>query len=125
MENVFDFLRAAMPWIVIGLLLAVFFARKGKKKRGKTQENDYGLLGMCLGMSFGSAIGISLGMLTGLVIGSCIKKKRNRTITKKSNAVFSAQPLLVLAGVAVLLFCRNPEGFTGRNRSAYLGAVKG
>ena len=85
MENVFDFLRAAMPWIVIGLLLAVFFARKGKKKGGTTQEADYGLLGMCLGMSFGSAIGISLGnhsgigislgMLTGLVIGSCIKKK--------------------------------------------------
>ena len=85
MEDIFDFLRAALPWIAIGLLLAVFFARKGKKKRGKTQEDDYGLLGMCLGMSFGSAIGISLGnhsgigislgMLTGLVIGSCIKKE--------------------------------------------------
>ena len=41
MENVFDFLRAVLPWIAIGLLLAVFFARKGKKKRGKTQEDDY------------------------------------------------------------------------------------
>ena len=27
MENVIDFLRVALPWIAIGLFLAVFFAR--------------------------------------------------------------------------------------------------
>lgn len=36
MENVIDFLRAALPWIAVGLLLAVFFAKnagnKGEKK---------------------------------------------------------------------------------------------
>ena len=85
MEAVFDFLRAALPWIVMGLLLAVFFARSaGKEKKEETPDN-YGTTGMCLGMCFGTAIGtalgnntgigISLGMLLGLAIGSCIKKE--------------------------------------------------
>ena len=34
MENVFDFLRAALPWIAVGLLLAVFIAKNaGKEKK--------------------------------------------------------------------------------------------
>ena len=85
MENVFDFLRAALPWIAVGLLLAVFFARSARKKKGEEPSADCGTEGMCLGMCFGSAIGasgavsiglgISLGMLIGLVIGTCIKKE--------------------------------------------------
>ena len=38
-ENVFGFLRAALPWIAVGLLLAVFFARSARKK--KEQNNDH------------------------------------------------------------------------------------
>ena len=86
MEAVYDFLRAALPWIAIGLLLAVFAARGAKKKNKKEQIGDYGTEGMCLGMCFGTAIGtalgnntglgISLGMLMGLAIGTSIKKKR-------------------------------------------------
>lgn len=85
MEAVFDFLRAAMPWIAIGLLLAVFAARGAKMKKDD-QQDDYGTEGMCLGMCFGTAIGtslgnntgigISLGMLMGLAIGTCIKKEK-------------------------------------------------
>lgn len=85
MENVFDFLRAALPWIAIGLLLAVFFARSTGKKKKEKQSDDYGTEGMCLGMCLGTAIGtslgnntgigISLGMLIGLAIGTCIKKE--------------------------------------------------
>ena len=44
-------------------------------------------------------------------------------MTKKSKAVFIALPLLILAGVAVFLFCTNQEGFTGsrvKNPDAYL-----
>ena len=85
MEAIIDFLRAALPWIVIGLLLAVYFAgRVGKEKKEETPDN-YGTTGMCLGMCFGTAIGtalgnntgigISLGMLIGLAIGTCIKKE--------------------------------------------------
>ena len=85
MEDVFDFLRAALPWVAMGLLLAVLFARSaGKEKKEETPDN-YGTTGMCLGMCFGTAIGtalgnhtglgISLGMLIGLAVGSGIKKE--------------------------------------------------
>ena len=33
MEAVLDFLRAAMPWITMGLLLAIFAARQTNKKK--------------------------------------------------------------------------------------------
>ena len=85
MEKVFDFIRAALPWIVMGLLLAVYFARCAGKKKKEEQTGDYGAEGMCLGMCFGTAlgaafgnniaIGLSLGMLFGLAIGSSIKKE--------------------------------------------------
>ena len=84
MYDVFAFLRAALPWVAIGLLLAVFAARSAGKKKEK-QDDNYGTEGMCLGMCFGTAIGtaidnntgigITLGMLLGLAIGSCIKKE--------------------------------------------------
>ena len=85
MENVLAFLRAALPWIAVGLLLAVLFARGARKQKKDEQTGDYGTEGMCLGMCFGTAIGtaidnnpgigITLGMLLGLAIGSCIKKE--------------------------------------------------
>lgn len=85
MEKVLDFLRAALPWIAVGLLLAVFFARDTRKKKKDEQTGDYGTEGMCMGMYLGIAIGtslgnntgigISLGMLIGLAIGTCIKKE--------------------------------------------------
>ena len=87
MENFFAFAKAALPWVAMGLLLAVFCARgAGKKKSGKEEKTEnYGTEGMCLGMCFGTAIGtalgnntglgISLGMLIGLAVGSAIEKK--------------------------------------------------
>ena len=50
MEAVYDFLRAALPWVAMGLLLAVFFARSAKKKKDEDKKGDYGTVGMCLGM---------------------------------------------------------------------------
>ena len=85
MEAVIDFLRAALPWIAVGLLLAVFFAKNAGKEKKEEQPDNYGTTGMCLGMCFGTAIGvalgnhiglgISLGMLIGLAVGSGIKKE--------------------------------------------------
>ena len=85
MNAVFDFLRAALPWITVGLLLAVFFVKSAGKRKKKEQKADYGTEGMCLGMCLGTAIGtslgnntgigISLGMLIGLAIGTCCKKE--------------------------------------------------
>lgn len=83
MEAVFDFFRAALPWIGMGLLLAVYFS--GSVKNKEDQSENYGTEGMCLGMCFGTAIGTALGnkiaiglpigMLLGMVIGSSIKKE--------------------------------------------------
>lgn len=85
MDSVYDFLKAAMPWIVIGLTLAVFLAKhkdgKTKEEKGGSYETEGMSIGMCLGVALGTAfggnigIGISLGMLMGLTIGSCIPKK--------------------------------------------------
>ena len=85
MKNVIDFLSAALPWISIGLLLAIFFAQSARKKKGDKTKETYATEGMALGMCFGTAIGtsignntgigMSLGMLLGLAIGSGIEKK--------------------------------------------------
>ena len=93
MENVIDFLRVALPWIAIGLFLAVFFARNTGSKKKEKESDDYGTEGMCLGMCFGTAIGtaienntgigITLGMLIGLAIGTCIKKEGQDNDQKK------------------------------------------
>ena len=81
MQNIMDFLQTAMPLVTIGLLLAIFFARKADKEKKEDSKEDYGTQGMCIGMCLGTAFarhtgfGICLGMLIGLVIGSCIEKK--------------------------------------------------
>lgn len=68
MKNAFDFLQAALPWITMGLLLAVLFAKGARKKQKEEQTGDCGTEGMCLGMCFGTAIGTSLGNNTGIGI---------------------------------------------------------
>ena len=86
-EQIWDFIRAAAPWVAMGLLVAIFAVRSAAdKKNGKKSENNYGTEGMCLGMCFGTAlgtalgnntgIGISLGMLVGLAIGTCVPKRK-------------------------------------------------
>ena len=88
MREVKDFLSAALPWISIGLLLAIFFAQRAQKeKENNKKKENYSTEGLSLGMCFGVAIGTSLGnntgigltlgMLAGFVIGSCIEKKRS------------------------------------------------
>lgn len=71
----------------MGLMLAIFFARSARKKKGNKRNENYGTEGMAFGMCFGTAIGtafgnnngigLALGMLAGLVVGSCIEKKKN------------------------------------------------
>ena len=87
MKSFIDFMSAALPWLCMGLLLALFFARNAHKEKDNKQKENYSTegmaLGMCLGVAIGTAlgnntgIGLSLGMLAGFVIGSCIEKKKN------------------------------------------------
>ena len=88
MNTFLEFVRAAAPWLAMGLLLLCVFAARGaaRKKNKEKQDGDYGTEGMCLGMCFGTAlgtalgnntgVGLSLGMLLGLAIGSCIPRNR-------------------------------------------------
>ena len=39
-QNVLDFIHAALPWMTIGLLLAVFFARSASRKEEKGERAD-------------------------------------------------------------------------------------
>ena len=80
-----DFIRAATPWVLIGLSLALFFAGSANRKPDEKPRGNFGSVGMCIGMCIGTALGsalwnntglgISMGMLVGLGIGSCIKKE--------------------------------------------------
>lgn len=84
MEEVMSFLTAALPWVCMGLLLAIFFAKSARKKKDNQMKENYSTEGMALGMCFGVAIGtafggntgigLSLGMLVGFAIGSLIEK---------------------------------------------------
>ena len=79
-----DFIMAAVPLVVTGIALAVFFAGRAKKNKKQDKENGYAAEGMSLGMCFGAAVGtifpeyigvtLSVGMLIGLLVGMCVKK---------------------------------------------------
>lgn len=85
METVLDFIMAALPWLSMGLMLAIFAVRENSRKNNPEKEDNYGSEGMALGMCFGTAIasatkqdigpGISIGMLMGLAAGTSRKKK--------------------------------------------------
>ena len=85
MENIFDFMSAALLWVTMGLFLALFFARAA---HGKKEKEDNGSEGMALGMCFGVALstalhinvglGIMAGMVLGLLVGSGIEKKSDK-----------------------------------------------
>ena len=75
-----DFLMAALPWICIGIAIALFAANHGAAKKAKDGDEHYGNYmteGMCLGMCVGTALGgngMIYGMLIGLVVGMLINK---------------------------------------------------
>ena len=82
-----DFIFAALPWVAIGLCLAIFFARNAKKEKDEKSTGNYGSegmsIGMCVGVALGTlfkggvGVGISIGMLIGLAVGSAIPKNED------------------------------------------------
>lgn len=78
-DHIKEFVLAALPWIIMGIALAVCVVNMTKKKKGKTYFEE----GLVLGMSVGVVIwlvfkvnyGLSLGMLVGMAVGSMRKKK--------------------------------------------------
>ena len=75
-----EFMMAALPWICIGIAIALFAVNHGAVKKAKENDKEYGNYmteGMCLGMCVGTALGgngLICGMLVGMAIGMCIKR---------------------------------------------------
>lgn len=75
-----EFLMAALPWICMGIVIALFAVNHNIIKKEKNNGKEYGNYmteGMCLGMCVGTALGgngLIYGMLVGLLIGMFIKK---------------------------------------------------
>lgn len=92
-----DFFKAALPWVLIGIAIAIFAANHSRQKKSQAAENQHAdaaegkpytenrmtegmCIGMCMGVMFGTTevcdlgTGISLGMLLGMVVGMTMKK---------------------------------------------------
>lgn len=74
-----DFIMAALPFIIIGICLAIIFANYKKEK--KTYLIEGMSIGMCLGVAVSSllqinlGLGIAIGMLVGETAGILKEKK--------------------------------------------------
>lgn len=80
-----EFMTAALPWLCIGITIALFAVNHGAPKKAKDSEKTQGSYmteGMCLGMCVGVILNTAYmpyGMLVGMVIGMCIKKEYENT----------------------------------------------
>lgn len=76
-----EFIFAALPFIIIGICLAIIFANYKKEKDEKNYLAEGMCFGMCAGVVFSSVLhinmglGTSMGVLIGETIGILIKKK--------------------------------------------------
>ena len=76
-----EFLFAALPWVMMGLALAIYFSKVGAKRAGDT-KGDVGRLNFGLGMGLSAGglvsflglvspgLGLGLGMLLGVLFGA-------------------------------------------------------
>lgn len=75
-----DFIISALPFVIIGLCLAIIFTHYNKENK-KNHLTEGMCIGMALGLTFATslninlALGISFGMLIGETIGILIEKK--------------------------------------------------
>ena len=74
-----DFILAALPYILIGLSLAVLFANCRRSEKSYLTEGM--CIGICLGVALSTSLNlnlgfsISFGMLAGETAGMLLKKK--------------------------------------------------
>ena len=74
-----DFIFAALPFVIIGICLALLAANHNRIKDSK--EKNHMAEGMCFGvalatsMHFNLGLGIGLGMLVGETVGMFMPKK--------------------------------------------------
>ena len=53
MKSILDFTLAALPWLTVGVSLAILFAKGASRKKESKKTGDYGTEGMCIGMCLG------------------------------------------------------------------------
>ena len=76
-----DILISALPFLIIGLSIAIICANYKKEK--ETYCSDGMSIGMCLGLVISMALkinmglGLSIGMLVGEAVGTLIEKKKD------------------------------------------------
>lgn len=77
-----DFIFAALPFVIVGICMAVIFVNNHAEDDGMKSYLTEGMcMGMCLGVAFSGVLHISMGlsasigMLIGETIGMMIKKK--------------------------------------------------
>ena len=76
-----EFVFAALPWVMFGLALAIYFSKVGAKKAGDG-KGDIGRLnfGLCSGLAAGAVVsllglvplgvGLGMGALLGVLFGA-------------------------------------------------------
>lgn len=73
-----DFILAALPWVCMGLSVALcaahFFGRGKTEDRAQNYMIEGMLVGMVLSLSFGAEY-LAYGMLLGVLVGMYIKKE--------------------------------------------------
>lgn len=82
MNAILEFVRAALPWAILGVAVTVLCVRRGGQQKQEKSRQDYSGDGMCLGVGLATALdgtehlglGLSLGMLAGMAIGACVEK---------------------------------------------------
>ena len=77
-----EFIKEALPFLLIGFSLALFAVSYSKKHRGKSEENKWDfssmgpLFGVAIGIAIGTAsesIGAALGAGIGMFFGTLIE----------------------------------------------------
>lgn len=77
-----DFINAALPWVLIGIALAISLANhNSEEKSGGSQNTLYMGIGMVFGIAAAAAgilhsyaLGVSIGILGGLAVGNARRK---------------------------------------------------
>lgn len=80
MNGISEFIKAAAPMVIAGILFAVYAAHRHTKSGNQDYSGEGMALGMCFGLLLGSLFNrigtcMSLCMLAGLVFGSMKEKK--------------------------------------------------
>lgn len=69
MNAILDFVRAAFPWVLAGVAVAVLCVLHSKQQNREEARQDYSAEGMCLGMCLGVTMATTFGGMENLGAG--------------------------------------------------------